>query len=315
MHYIGNYLLWALAACILCQGSFAADQPGYICLIEDSIQNQCDSICLTELSPRLNEVVKAQNQGNTKLETLKVKIGEVQATLEGQLQGVEAKLEGQQVVLSKVEDSLAKLEGSLLAVQTKLDGRLQGVKNKLEGQLQGVQTKVEAKLDKGLLAVQTMIEIQLQAVVNQLQAVLNKIDAANVAVPALSTITIPPSFELIGNRYFQIVNERVDWYTAERRCREMGGYLASFRNEEEINAIKEKLVDWPAYWLGINDRENEGHFVSVASHKPGIFFRWRDGQPDDKSHDKNCISLFKGEMFNVNCTETRFLICQADNET
>ncbi|XP_041631726.1 C-type lectin domain family 4 member F-like [Drosophila kikkawai] len=335
MHSFTTFFLWALAACILWQGSYAKDpSKGYICLIEDSIQNQCDSFCLTELSPRLSEVVKAQNQGNTKLETLKVKIGEVQATLEGQLQGVEAKLEGQQVVLTKVEGFRAKLEGSLLAVQTKLDGRLQGVKNKLEGQLQGVQTKVEAKLDKGLLAVQTMIEIQLQAVVNQLQLVQNKIDAAKVeaqvhpisyktaapqqaakAVPASATITTSSGFELIGTRYFRIVNEKVDYKTAERRCREMGGYLASFRNEEEMNAVIPKLDNWPGYWLGINDRKSEGHFVSVASHKPAPFLKWHKREPNDKYHNANCVKLFVGEMWSHLCSADYYFICQADNET
>ncbi|KAH8333965.1 hypothetical protein KR059_004867, partial [Drosophila kikkawai] len=127
-----------------------------------------------------------------------------------------------------------------------------------------------------------------------------------------ATITIPPGFELIGYRYFRIVNERVDWETAERRCREMGGFLASFRNEEEMNAIAAKLFGWPPYWLGINDRENEGHFVSVASHKPAPFLKRAEGNTSDRNHEKNCLTLYDGTMIHSICNWNLFhFICQA----
>nr|XP_041631730.1 mannose-binding protein-like [Drosophila kikkawai] len=294
MQSFGTIILWALAACTLWNGSLATSlRPGLMFPFNDTSP---DSICVPELRSLLNDVVQAQNQGNTntresdneiksKLETLEVKIGEVQAKL---LQEVHAKLEGQ----------------------------LQGVENKLERQLQEGQTKLEAKLGESLLAVQGKIENQLQAVLNQLELVQNKIDVPKVVVPALSTISIPPGFELIGNRYFRIVNEFVDWETAERRCREMGGYLASFRNEDEINAITPKLLVW-LYWLGINDRDNEGHFVSVASYKPAPFLKWAAGEPSDRNHKENCAYLAEGIMGDYDCNESNeaYFICQADNET
>ncbi|XP_017028535.1 collectin-11 [Drosophila kikkawai] len=242
MQNFAIFFLWALAACVL-QGSFAEDQSG----------------------PRLNEVAKAQNQGNTitrnadneiksKLERLEVKIGQVQAKLP---QEVHAKLEGQlQGVENKLEEQIA--------VQTKLAGQLQGVVAKLGRQLQEMQTKLEAKLEDSLIAVQNKIENQLQTVVNQLQLVQNKTDAAEVksqlqaksnktavpqqaakaGVPASSTITIPSGFNLFG----------------------------------------------------INDREIEGHFVSVASHKPLPFLKWGMGQPTDKNHEENCVFLEDGRI-------------------
>ncbi|KAH8333964.1 hypothetical protein KR059_004864, partial [Drosophila kikkawai] len=357
--HLRNHLLWALATAILRQGSFAKDQSGYICLIEDPKQNQCDSICLTELIPRLNEVVKAQNQGNkniresdneikSRLETLEVKIEEVQtklpqevhAKVEGQLQGLregQTKLEGQQ---TKME---VKLEDSLLAVKTKLEGQelegqLQGVKAKMEGQLQEGQNRMmelHAKLEINLFSVQDRLESRLEGVLfkieNQLQAVSKKIDAAakveaevhpvlnktaalQQAVPALAPMTIPSGFELFGSRHFRIVKENTIWDTAEGRCREMGGYLASFRNEEEINAIKPKLSNG-LYWLGINDRENEAHYVSVASQKPTPFLNWDEDEPSDWTHEQNCVFLENGKMGDAFCNAPLFFICQADNET
>ncbi|XP_041631728.1 mannose-binding protein-like [Drosophila kikkawai] len=309
MRSFTTFFLWALAASILCQGFFAKDQSGYICLIEDPIQNQCGSICLTELSPRLSEVVKAQNEGNTnirefdkeiksKLQTLEVKIGEVQA---------------------KLPQVHAELEEQLQGVENKLEGRLQGVENKLEGLLQGLerqlqegQTKLEAKLGERL---KDKLKTNFGRVLTKLQAVLKDINVAKMEIPDRISDNIPSGFELIGDRYFRSVSERVDWDTAERKCREMGGYLASFRNEEEFNAIKAKLNDWPAYWLGINDRDNEGHFVSVASHNPAPFLKWKEGEPSDRNHEWNCVYLFNGRMEDGSCYGDAPFICQADNET
>nr|XP_041631693.1 uncharacterized protein LOC121502369 [Drosophila kikkawai] len=304
MQSFGTIFLWALAACTLWKGSLATSlRGGYMFQLDDMSTNQSDSICVPELRSVLNDVVQTQNQGNTntresdneiksKLETLEVKIGEVRAKFPQEVH--------------------AKLEGQLQGVENKLERRLQG----LEGQLQEVLTKLEAKMDESLLAVPKMIETQLQAVVNQLQAVSNKIDDSKVAVPASSTTTIPSGFSLIGSRYFLIEDITENWETAERRCREMGGYLASFRNEDEIRAITQILTDRKAYWLGINDRDKEGHFVSVASQKPAPFLKWARGEPDDTNHEQNCIYLYKGKMSDIDCkTDAVYFICQADKET
>ncbi|XP_070139599.1 uncharacterized protein [Drosophila kikkawai] len=249
MHNFGTFFLWALAACTLFDGSFAKSlRFGYTILLDDMSPNQSDSNCLPELRSLLNDAVPARDRGNTsdavneikaKLETLEMKIGDVQVKLPPE-------------------------------IYAKLEGRLQGVEAKLEGQLQEMQSKLEAKLDEILIAVQKKIDNQLQAVVNQLQLVQNKIDAANVEVPASSTITVPSGFE---------------------------------------------LIDWKYYWLGINDQDKEGHFVSVASHKPAPFLKWREGHPSDSNHEQNCVYFDIREMGDYYCNEEFYFICQADNET
>ncbi|KAH8282935.1 hypothetical protein KR054_010991, partial [Drosophila jambulina] len=125
-----------------------------------------------------------------------------------------------------------------------------------------------------------------------------------------ANVNIPSGFEKIATRYFKIVYEYEKWITAERRCREMGGYLAVFRNAEEFNAVSEELYPYGFYWLGLNDRDSEGRFVSVASHKSAQFFKWKEGQPDNKFNE-NCVSLYNGEMFDIECDNYRYFICQA----
>ncbi|KAH8334112.1 hypothetical protein KR059_006796 [Drosophila kikkawai] len=347
MQSFGTICLWALAVCTLWNESLATSlRGGYMFQLDDPSP---DSICLPELRSLLNDVVQAQNQGNTntresdneiksKLETLEVKIGkelaklpqEVHSELEGRLQGVENKLggrlqglEGQlQEVQTKLEAQQtkmgAKLDDSLLAVKTNLEGQLLGVENKLEGHLQEVQTKVEAKLEESLHEVKTKLDGQLQGLQERqtkLDGQQTKMETNLEDIPASATITIPSGFERIGSRYFRIVKEEfADWETAERKCREMGGYLASFRNEEEIKAIKPKIRN-SFYWLGINDQGNEGHFISVASQKPALFLKWVEGYSSDINHQVNCVHLHKGKMSDNFCDAKLPFICQADNET
>ncbi|KAH8283110.1 hypothetical protein KR054_012273 [Drosophila jambulina] len=337
-----TFLLWTLAACFLWRGSLAEDlQSQYVCLLDDPSPNQCDSFCLTELRPLLKQVIKGQGQGITcdaNNET-KAKLGRLmnqQARLRSQFQGVEAKLEGRlQEVKTKMQGQLQDMQARLHGVEAKLEGQLQevkvemkGVEAKLVGRLEEVQAKLEAKLEGqqtvltrmaeslaklegNLPAVQTSLETKPQTTVNRME---NQNPLQAVSTTTEANVNLPSEIEKIGTRYFKIVYEKANWITAERKCRETGGYLAAFRNEEEFNAIKEK-VEWKrSYWLGLNDRDSEGHFVSVASNKPAQFFKWGPIQPDNKNNNQNCVALFIGSMWDDGCDIYRYYICQSDNE-
>ncbi|KAH8282936.1 hypothetical protein KR054_010990, partial [Drosophila jambulina] len=147
---------------------------------------------------------------------------------------------------------------------------------------------------------------------SKLPAVLNPLQGASTTTEA--NVNIPSGFEKIGTRYYKIVNEKEEWDTAERRCREMGGYLASFRNEEDFNSVAEKVRYWTVYWLGLNHREIKGRFVSVASHKPAQFLKWGEGHPNNRINNKDCVSFLYGEMYNYFCYSKQYFICQADTE-
>ncbi|XP_070139601.1 CD209 antigen-like protein E [Drosophila kikkawai] len=251
MHHIGNYLLWALFACILWQGSSAEDQSGYICIID-------------EPNPKIpGNNRDADNEIKAKLDKLEVQIGEVQSKQEAQLQEVQTKMK-----------------------------------------------ETQAKLEESLLTVQTRLETQLQAVLNQLQAVSKNIDSAKVEIPDLVRIA-PFGFERIGTRYFRIVNEYVDWYTAKRRCVEMGGQLAVIQSEEEKTAIAAKLSG-SLFWLGIHYEPKDNEYVSVVTDQKA-FLKWGESQPNKRNNDRdeNCICIFSHLMHDYSCDTKMRFICQA----
>ncbi|XP_044252105.1 C-type lectin domain family 4 member F-like [Drosophila takahashii] len=191
---------------------------------------------------------------------------------EGHLLVVNSELKSQLKELLSQKDKHTSLHESLKetflkrAVEKRLsktEGQLQLFENKLEAKIQQLHKKTETEL----LALQAKIESQHYA----LEEILFRIHAKN----------IPPQFQLIGTRYFYIeFSIKRSWYEAAATCRRMGGYLAAFETQEELQAIAGKFGNrghW--FWTGINDLRESRKFMSVASGKPAKVLSWKVGNP------------------------------------
>jgi len=127
-------------------------------------------------------------------------------------------------------------------------------------------------------------------------------------------MSIPPGYQKIGTRYFFINDTPMTWDEADLFCREKGGYLAAFQNQEEVDAIQPKLRKEFYYWLGINDKEKRGKFVSVASGKPAPFLNGNVDEPYYRHRDELCMAIKNGRIRIAPCTSSIFQICQLDNK-
>ncbi|KAH8352880.1 hypothetical protein KR084_006985, partial [Drosophila pseudotakahashii] len=124
---------------------------------------------------------------------------------------------------------------------------------------------------------------------------------------------IPPGFQKIGTRYFYIENNmKKNWTNAAAYCRRKEGHLAAFQNKDELAEIYKKTAK-EYYWLGINDREKEKEFISVASGKPVTFFEWYSNEPDDYE-DEDCVTLSYTLMGDGDCSARHYFICQLDDQ-
>jgi len=127
------------------------------------------------------------------------------------------------------------------------------------------------------------------------------------------------NFKRIGTRYFYIETEvRQNWYTAKETCREMGGYLASIKDYSELEELDKKLIKLEHYWLGINDLNTEGEYVSEATGKKATYLTWRSGEPDNLV-DEDCVFIssvknLRKSMNDLPCSQQHYFICQFDNE-
>ncbi|XP_017074990.2 accessory gland protein Acp29AB [Drosophila eugracilis] len=123
-----------------------------------------------------------------------------------------------------------------------------------------------------------------------------------------------PKFELIGSRKIYIERYfKADWSNASRVCRTMGGSLATFKNQEELEAVGAELTTGLNYWLGITDHEVKGTYLHDGSGNTVEFFNWKSGQPNNYDGKEDCVEIISGEMNDTNCAQFNFFICQADD--
>ncbi|KMZ08863.1 uncharacterized protein Dsimw501_GD28422 [Drosophila simulans] len=122
---------------------------------------------------------------------------------------------------------------------------------------------------------------------------------------------LPQKFELIGKRSFYIENNvEKSWTDAAAACREFGGFLAAFQNQEELNTIQARLKYW-WYWTGINDLKTK-KFVSLASGKPSAIFQRHNFKTN---HSKSCVVVDRQYMSEFDCNNKLYFICQLDEDT
>ncbi|XP_070855674.1 mannose-binding protein-like [Drosophila suzukii] len=217
-----------------------------------------------------------------------------------------------QIQLTSLQDAVTNVRASQEFQNGKLD--------RMDSQQIAMQESLRNIIPQNFVDMLSRSEAHLIAIESKLQTMQtildNKLRALEGKLSSFIRKVIPPVFQLIGKRYFYIEerNEKT-WVAANSTCREMGGYLASIKNEEEWSLLSGKLKDRTFYWLGIHEQLTRSNFVSVASDKEVPFFNWKPGEPlyvDDSMH---CVLINSGLMHVDPCNKESFLfICQADDE-
>ncbi|XP_017015071.3 accessory gland protein Acp29AB-like [Drosophila takahashii] len=185
-------------------------------------------------------------------------------------------------------------EEKLIAMQS----QQADIQKSLESQLE---TQINLKKDqRSLMETLKKMETQQAALVGTLSEIYTKV--------------FWPKFKQIGSRLFYIdSSSKYTWEGAVKACRQLGGYIAAIRDQEELDAITEELDD-KRYWLGINDRTEWGDYVSEASGKNDPFLKWRHGEPNKQEDNEHCVEIDNSVMNDEPCSMTRHLICQSDKE-
>ncbi|XP_062132477.1 accessory gland protein Acp29AB-like isoform X2 [Drosophila sulfurigaster albostrigata] len=194
--------------------------------------------------------------------------------------------------------------------QTKCLSQFENTNKLMEEKFASLDKKIEQKLkDLSTASDQIMQQIKLQdkQVEQQLQH-LHKADEVKKPIPG-------PPYQQIGSKYYYIEeSEEVNWFVAVNKCFILGGSLISIENQDEFNAIKEKLQTDKDYWIGISDLAKEGKYVSVVKGDEEGYLNWHDGEPYNYASREHCVELrFKDNkhLMNVeNCDTKQLFICE-----
>ncbi|XP_050744579.1 accessory gland protein Acp29AB-like [Drosophila biarmipes] len=279
-------IIQCFLAVLALQGSWAfswrtpQNNTQSVCPLQDP-PTQCGAFCFSILHPMQEELTSIEGKQNL---------------VQTKLLAVQSRLEAERVSLT------SKMDAQLVALQTEM-----------KNQVQALQSDMDIKLDSILQTVQAKLDAQLSVLQESLKNIVTKADFEE----RVNKTEIDPHlpFEKIGNRYFYIEHDlERTWQSAASSCRRMGGYLATPRDEQELNDLLPHLAKSKNYWIGLNDIDQEDEFVSVASGKPAPFLNWDQFQPNNLRNNQDCVYMDYGRMIDSECSDVWPFICQLDNE-
>ncbi|XP_066936403.1 putative uncharacterized protein DDB_G0282133 [Clytia hemisphaerica] len=120
---------------------------------------------------------------------------------------------------------------------------------------------------------------------------------------------------------YTLGRDRLKYDDARRMCKEHHhGDLATISNAKEQDFVmNEVVIEANDYWIGLDDRVNEGNFQWVDS-TPVEYTHWGNLEPDDGTnkrrgslsyHNEDCAILREsGEWNDVNCNDKHMFICK-----
>ncbi|XP_077310070.1 uncharacterized protein LOC143930048 isoform X1 [Lithobates pipiens] len=117
----------------------------------------------------------------------------------------------------------------------------------------------------------------------------------------------------VGGKVFVTNGRKENHNDAQNICKEVGGSLATPRNEEE-NSVLHEIINTKggssAAFLGITDSQIEGTFRYSTGEKV-IFTKWGGGQPDDYYNNEDCVQMWNTGYWNdIPCSEKHLVICE-----
>jgi hypothetical protein len=120
---------------------------------------------------------------------------------------------------------------------------------------------------------------------------------------------------LLGQTYWICPTPRT-YSEAEAHCAAQGARLVQVESEEENAAIyaAAQAIRRQDYWLGMDDREEEGVFV-WGDDSPIIYELWHDGEPNDWGGNEDCGAFWTDDKWNdFDCNQNLGVICEEIRE-
>lgn len=71
----------------------------------------------------------------------------------------------------------------------------------------------------------------------------------------------PKDVEKFGDHEYALIQERVTWHTAKRKCEQMGGHLVAVRSSAEFAFLQSLCKGKHTVWLGATDNEKEDTYL------------------------------------------------------
>ena len=123
-----------------------------------------------------------------------------------------------------------------------------------------------------------------------------------------------------GHCYF-FSSVKKTWDEALEFCQSMNSYIVETDSDGEVNFVATKFKGKQvSFWVGANDRQEEGKFMWQNSEQLVPHAFWYKNEPNNSGGDENCAAFYSttardffGKLNDDQCYNTRVFVCERSN--
>ncbi|CAC5383727.1 unnamed protein product [Mytilus coruscus] len=169
------------------------------------------------------------------------------------------------------------------------------------------------KLENGFKKITASIQNQLGVVKDALSNVGEKIKKVDSDFQVLGKDFQKTKWHKYnGHCYYYGVDSQT-WFIAERKCREIGGYIAKIGDKKENDKIyASKPKTYNHYWIGLTDL-NEGEYRWTFDQTKATYLPWYSGY-GKKGNGYDCVAMVYngGQWIDYPCNTKYYYICESN---
>merc|ERR1711915_40873 len=110
---------------------------------------------------------------------------------------------------------------------------------------------------------------------------------------ASPSLCCPVGWTPLGGSCYMVAPRLSDWHVAQTFCQDQGGYLAEITSMSEFSLLEQYLLNYEiTYWIGLNDKDEEGTWKWSESGVEATWTNWGPGEPND-SYGEDCVNMNK----------------------
>mgnify|MGYP001627991550 CR=1 FL=1 len=108
---------------------------------------------------------------------------------------------------------------------------------------------------------------------------------------------VPAGAWFHGGKWYRVVKEKMTWKEAERKARKMGGELARFETEYDLEVLDLLAESKQYFWIGATDEAMEGKWTWTDG-SPVKISNWDKDQPSNGQNREHFASVRPGGKWN-----------------
>ncbi|CAC5391407.1 unnamed protein product [Mytilus coruscus] len=177
-------------------------------------------------------------------------------------------------------------------------------------------TALKSYLDRTVNTLETDVQKTVATLKSHIKNVDRKIKTLDNDLQLLESDFKARQWQKYNGHCYYFGTDNLDWFTSERKCREIGGYIVKIDDSSENSWVKSKRPKKNVrYWIGLTDLK-EGQFRWSYDQSLMTYKNWYpSGGWGSKGTSSNCVmynNTANAYWLDYICTSTQYYICESN---